>query len=93
MRRFEDIRCLVTGGADGIGHATAVMLLAEGGRVLVCDRNPAGLEDLAGAVKLELDVTAADAGERLMATAQSELGGLDVLVNNAGVAAVLRWRN
>lgn len=87
LRRFENMRCLVTGGADGIGHATAVMLLAEGGRVLVCDRNPTGLEDLTGAVKLELDVTAADAAERLMATAQSELGGLDVLVNNAGVAA------
>ncbi|MCZ6658692.1 MAG: SDR family NAD(P)-dependent oxidoreductase [Gammaproteobacteria bacterium] len=87
MRRFEDIRCLVTGAADGIGHATAAMLLAEGGRVLVCDRNPAGLEALQGAAKLELDVTAEDAAERLMQAAQSELGGLDVLVNNAGIAA------
>jgi NAD(P)-dependent dehydrogenase (short-subunit alcohol dehydrogenase family) len=87
MNRFTGVRCLVTGAADGIGAATARRLLAEGGRVLVCDRNPAGLEALEGASCMALDVTAADAAERLMEAARSRLGGLDVLVNNAGIAA------
>ncbi len=86
VRRFEGVRCLVTGAADGIGKATARRLLDEGGRVLVCDRREAGLADLDGAERLVLDVTAEDAPARLMAAARTQLGGLDVLVNNAGIA-------
>jgi 3-oxoacyl-[acyl-carrier protein] reductase len=86
QQRFDGVRCIVTGAADGIGAATARRLLAEGARVLVCDRAPEGLEALAGAERLELDVTTGDAPGRLIAAALERLGGLDVLVNNAGIA-------
>lgn len=86
MSRFAGVRCLVTGAADGIGAATARRFLAEGARVLACDRAAAGLDALEGAEALTLDVTAPDAAERLMAAARDLLGGLDVLVNNAGIA-------
>ncbi|MEQ8861212.1 MAG: SDR family oxidoreductase [Pseudomonadales bacterium] len=86
MKRFEGVRCIVTGAADGIGKATARRLLAEGGRVLACDRNDSGLGDLDGVERLVLDVTADDAPAQLMAAAEARLGGLDVLVNNAGIA-------
>ncbi|MEQ8483024.1 MAG: SDR family NAD(P)-dependent oxidoreductase [Pseudomonadales bacterium] len=85
--RFDGVRCLVTGAADGIGLATAGRLLSEGARVLACDLRERPLQPLAGAEWLTLDVTGADAADRLVAAAESALGGLDVLVNNAGIAA------
>jgi 3-oxoacyl-[acyl-carrier protein] reductase len=89
--------CVVTGASRGIGRETARMLCAEGASVLLVARSPgplaeaaAGLDGLAGdAATLELDVTDPDAGERMLAAATDSLGGLDVLVNNAGVS---RWR-
>jgi NAD(P)-dependent dehydrogenase (short-subunit alcohol dehydrogenase family) len=84
-RRFEGVRCLVTGAADGIGRATARRFAAEGARVLVCDLNAAGLADLGAAAALTLDVAAEDTPQRLMDAVATELGGLDVLVNNAGI--------
>ncbi len=86
MNRFDGIRCVVTGAADGIGRATADKFLAEGGSVLACDLNAAGLAELEGAEKLVLDVTDEAAPERLVEAAAQRLGGLDVLVNNAGVS-------
>lgn len=86
MERFAGVRCLVTGAADGIGKATVQRLLAEGAQVLACDKRSEGLADLEGAVPLVLDVTAEDAPAVLMDAARSRLGGLDVLVNNAGIA-------
>lgn len=85
--RFDGVRCVVTGAADGIGLATARRLLSEGARVLACDLRDRPLQPLDGAQWLTLDVTGADAPERLVAAAESALGGLDVLVNNAGIAA------
>lgn len=85
--RFDGVRCIVTGAADGIGQATARRLLSEGARVLACDLRDRPLQPLDGAQWLTLDVTGADAAERLVAAAESALGGLDVLVNNAGIAA------
>lgn len=73
---------LVTGAADGIGHATATRLLAEGARVLAVDRNPAGLTDFADS--LVADVT--ESADELIGQAVTQLGSLDFLVNNAGVA-------
>ena len=71
--------CVVTGGTKGIGAAVAGGLRAEGASVLVVARD-------AGADGLSLDVTAPDAGERVLAEAEARLGALDVLVNNAGTS-------
>src|SRR5918998_779000 len=89
--------CVVTGASRGIGRETARQLGAEGASVLLVARGSADLESAreacsaAGgdALSLELDVTDADAGERMRAEAESHFGQLDVLVNNAGTS---RWR-
>jgi len=86
--------CVVTGATRGIGLATAERLCGEGARVLLVARSPEALEDAASrcasaggeASVLSLDVTAPDAGARLVAAAEERFGGLDVLVNNAGTA-------
>jgi 3-oxoacyl-[acyl-carrier protein] reductase len=94
--------CVVTGASRGIGRETAVQLCAEGANVLLVARGEERLREVqeeadgaggrAGgrAAVLTLDVTAADAGERMLASAGEYFGGLDVLVNNAGSA---RWRD
>jgi 2-keto-3-deoxy-L-fuconate dehydrogenase len=81
---FDGIRALVTGGASGIGRATASALLARGAAVAVLDRDPA---PDSGVIGVRADVTD-DAGVRAaVAEAVERLGGLDVLVNNAGIGA------
>jgi 3-oxoacyl-[acyl-carrier protein] reductase len=94
--------CAVTGASRGIGRATARLLCAEGADVLLVARSGDHLVDAANecesagapaegrAAPLALDVTAADAGERIVAEATERFGRLDVLVNNAGDA---RWRD
>jgi 3-oxoacyl-[acyl-carrier protein] reductase len=84
---LADRTCLVTGGSRGIGLATARALAAEGARVFLTARGDGELSEAAEAVgaagRLALDVTAADAPERLL----DVTGPLDVLVNNAGTSA------
>jgi 3-oxoacyl-[acyl-carrier protein] reductase len=90
--------CAVTGASRGIGRETARMLCAEGADVLLVAR---GANDLGDAVDecrgiatssgghaegLALDITDANAGERIVAAAAERFGKLDVLVNNAGTA-------
>jgi 2-keto-3-deoxy-L-fuconate dehydrogenase len=83
--RLDGMAALVTGGASGIGLATAQLLAARGARVAVLDRD-------ADAVAAPLHALRADvADERqvqeTVAAAVERLGGLDVVVNNAGVGA------
>ncbi|GAA0412072.1 SDR family oxidoreductase [Microbispora corallina] len=80
---FEGLTALVTGGGSGIGLATATLLAERGARVACLDLNPPG-EPFLG---LKADVTD-DASVREAVTAAAErLGGLDILINNAGVGA------
>ena len=83
-------RALVTGGAQGLGEGMARALAAAGARVVVADlqEEPAGkvAESLGeGHAAVRLDVTDDAQWEHAVGTAVSTLGGLDVLVNNAGV--------
>ncbi|MGH4030200.1 SDR family NAD(P)-dependent oxidoreductase [Actinomycetota bacterium Odt1-20B] len=85
MTDFEGLRALVTGGASGIGRATAELLASRGARVAVLDLDPGTVEKPLHAY--EADVTD-DASVRAAVTAAgTELGGLDVLINNAGIGA------
>ena len=83
---FEGTRCLVTGAADGIGRATVELFVAQGAVVLAVDRSAEGLKTLSGPRTLTVDVTDAGAPDTLMEAAGRHLGGLDVLVNCAGVS-------
>jgi len=82
---FDGIRALVTGGASGIGAAVAQTLRERGAAVAVLDRDVASVGD--GLVAVEADVTDDAAVRAAVATAIERLGGLDVLVNNAGIGA------
>jgi 2-keto-3-deoxy-L-fuconate dehydrogenase len=79
------VRALVTGGASGIGEATASLLIRRGARVAVLDRDVAGVEP--PAIPVQADVTDDAAVRAAVASAAEQLGGIDVLVNNAGIGA------
>jgi len=79
----------VTGGARGIGAAIAAGLLDAGAAVAICDIDERVSEAAAalgsGAIAARCDVTSSEEVDRIVAWAAAELGGLDVLVNNAGI--------
>lgn len=91
--RFQDKICLVTGGGSGIGRASCQQLAAEGGTVLILDRDEAAAQattDLitqaggqARAVRADLSVV--DDIRAAMATVLADHGRVDVLVNNAAI--------
>jgi NAD(P)-dependent dehydrogenase (short-subunit alcohol dehydrogenase family) len=85
--RLEGRKAVITGGASGIGRAASELFAQEGAKVLAVDLAGSDLTFKADAVRgFEADVAAADAPARIMAAAASELGGLDILFNNAGVS-------
>jgi NAD(P)-dependent dehydrogenase (short-subunit alcohol dehydrogenase family) len=95
--RVAGKRALVTGGAQGLGAAIARMLAREGARVAVTDINLEGARATAAAINAERPGTAvaydhdvADEAQWLevLARVEADLGGLSVLVNNAGVGAL-----
>jgi 3-hydroxybutyrate dehydrogenase len=94
MAALSGRRALVTGGGRGIGREIAIDLAGLGAAVAVAARTRAQLEEVAQAIEargaralaLELDVSEVDQVERSFARAAAELGGIDILVNGAGVA-------
>jgi 2-keto-3-deoxy-L-fuconate dehydrogenase len=83
---FSGMAALVTGGASGIGLATAQLLASRGARVAIIDREiPGGLE--AGTRQFIADVTDDGAVRSAVAAAAEAFDGLDILVNNAGIGA------
>jgi NAD(P)-dependent dehydrogenase (short-subunit alcohol dehydrogenase family) len=82
---YMGLLVLVTGGASGIGHAVATAALRRGATVAVLDVDPAGAP--AGTVALRADVADDVSVAAAVRDAASALGGLDVLVNNAGIGA------
>ncbi|GAA2610028.1 SDR family NAD(P)-dependent oxidoreductase [Streptomyces tubercidicus] len=95
MQRFDGRRALITGAGSGIGQATVHWILAEGGRVVAADIDAAGLRITADRAAAEgtddrletvvLDVADEAAVRTGVAAAVASLGGLDVLVNAAGI--------
>jgi 2-hydroxycyclohexanecarboxyl-CoA dehydrogenase len=85
--RLEGRIALVTGGASGIGAATARRLAAEGARVAVADLDEAGARDVAGEIDglaVQMDVADTESARAGVEVAEDAFGPLDVLVNNAG---------
>jgi 2-keto-3-deoxy-L-fuconate dehydrogenase len=85
MSDFAGLRSLVTGGASGIGLATATLLADRGATVAVLDRDVDTVPSRFVAVRA--DVTDDEAVRTAVAEAVDRLGGLDILVNNAGIGA------
>lgn len=88
--RFEGKSAIVTGAASGIGRAVAIRLAREGARVVIGDRNEAGLRetaDMIGAAAhaVAFDVADPDACAQIVATTVDRHGRLDILCNIAGV--------
>ncbi|MGH9683318.1 MAG: SDR family NAD(P)-dependent oxidoreductase [Candidatus Acidiferrales bacterium] len=91
MRGLKDKRVLVTGGASGIGAATAVRFLEEGSRVCVLDRDARGRERIARDLPALSGIIAADVTQLTevkgaFAEAIGRMDGIDIVINNAGIS-------
>jgi len=91
MRGLKGKRLVITGGASGIGAATAARFLAEGSRVAILDRDRDACarisKDLSGLTgAFVADVADYEQGQGAVDSAIGALGGLDVVINNAGIS-------
>src|SRR3990172_8958343 len=91
MRGLREKRVLITGGSGGIGRATAARFIEEGSRVVLLDKDPVGLRQAAAelpalAGTLQADVSEASSVTHAFEELDTLLGGVDVLINNAGVS-------
>jgi NAD(P)-dependent dehydrogenase (short-subunit alcohol dehydrogenase family) len=91
MRGLKEKRVLITGGARGIGAATAARFLEEGARVVVLDCDDAQLQRFEREMPtltgiLHADVSDAEAVAQAFEKVDQMVGGLDVLINNAGIS-------
>ena len=91
--KIANTKAIVTGGASGMGRAFTLGLAEAGADVVACDISASGLaklvedaQELSGSVHaFEVDVTKEDQVKQLIADAEEAMGGLNVLVNNAGI--------
>src|SRR3954470_2800641 len=94
-RNLVNRRALVTGASSGIGRSLAIELARQGADVALVARRADRLAEVAAevqklgrrAVCIPGDVTKPDVRRQALAAAQTELGGLEILINNAGIAA------
>ncbi len=95
MGRIQDKVAFITGGGGGIGAATAMLFAEEGGRLAIVDRDGDAAGSAAAAVRqrvpeadvlpLAADLSDEDEARRTLAAADARFGGLDILVNVAGI--------
>lgn len=85
MNDFADLVAVITGGASGIGAATARLLLDRGAHVAVLDRDVSGAPD--GVMALTCDVTDSNEVDAAIAAIVHRFGVIDIVVNNAGIGA------
>ncbi len=92
--KLEGKVALVTGGSQGIGHAIAHGLAAEGARIAIADleRAEAAAAEIPDGVGIRADVASEEDVERLAAELDERCGGVDIVVNNAGLYASLAMR-
>ena len=99
MDRLEGRVALITGAGSGIGRECAVRMASEGAAVMCADLNAEGAQTTAAQIAehggrsatMELDVTSEAAVQDALAQTISVLGGLDVLMNNAGIGGRYTW--
>ena len=85
MAEFSGLKAIVTGGASGLGKATAEELMRRGAAVAVLDLNPSGAPE--GSMGVPCDVSSSEAVSTAVKEAARYLGGIDIVVNNAGIGA------
>jgi NAD(P)-dependent dehydrogenase (short-subunit alcohol dehydrogenase family) len=93
LQRYSGRRVLITGGGSGIGQASVLRILAEGGRVAAADISESGLKDTVARAEphrdrlstVVIDVAGEQSVKEGVAQAVQALGGLDALVNAAGI--------
>ena len=88
--RLDGKRVVLTAGGAGIGRVTLQTVIEAGARVVTCDVDQAALDRLRGELPqvpaIPADVADEAAIDRLFELAQGQLGGIDILINNAGIA-------
>ena len=100
MFSYEGKKALVTGGGRGIGRAIALAFAGQGADVALAARSRDQLDSVAGEIRalgrqahvLPTDLLDVEAARRMVADAAQAMGGLDVLVNNAGGMSTCRGR-
>jgi NAD(P)-dependent dehydrogenase (short-subunit alcohol dehydrogenase family) len=93
LQRYNDRRVLITGGGSGIGQASVLRILAEGGRVVAADISESGLKDTVARGEphrdrlstVVIDVASEQSVKEGVAQGVDAMGGLDTLVNAAGI--------
>lgn len=96
-QRLSGKRVLITGGSTGIGREVTILLAALGAKCMICGRNQEQIDETIAETKkmhfnsycigIAVDIANKEGIEQLFTTLDYELGGIDVLVNNAAIAS------
>jgi NAD(P)-dependent dehydrogenase (short-subunit alcohol dehydrogenase family) len=92
MKRLENKKAVVTGGASGIGKAIVERFIDEGAKVVIADIDETSAKILSDIFKnksfyFKVDVSSSKEVKELITFTESKLGGLDIIINNAGIGA------